>query len=346
MLDTGKAATPDMITLLTVTYGQREAYVAELLRTAFCEGVGAAVLVANGRNPALAELAKVYGSKVTFVQLAENFGSAKGYSEAIDAACKGRGRYFWLMDDDNAPEPGSLRRLLEVLVKLEAEYGSGRCGVVGYREDHMGDIGAGVPVDVAYPPFGSFLGFDVRILSYKVKRRLFGVRPVPLDLSAVVPIPYAPYGGLLTHRECIAAIGRPRDDFVLYGDDNELTFRIVERGGGIRLVRNAELRDQEGSWFVEEASANSKRRRNSFVRYLEDGADFRIYYSIRNRVWCDRNRFKGSEAFYWLNKTVFLAIISGIARKIGALDRYALIKRAIRDAEAGRLGRNPEFPLP
>lgn len=342
---------PRSVTLLTLTYGRRESYVAQLLGTAFAEGVGNVVLVSNGPNPALANVAAKYPDRVKLVSLPRNLGSAPGYRHAIEAALETPGQIFWLMDDDNAPTPGALGKLLDELARTIAVHGTKGSSVLGYRDDHLSDIGAGIPIDIVFPPRGSFIGFDLRILGFKLKRRALKARVAPLDRSSVVSVPYAPYGGFVAHRDCYQAIGMPEEQLALYGDDHEYTVRVTEQGGVIRLVRNAELVDQEGSWFVDDkqgknADGQPAVRRNSFVKYLQDGSDFRVYYTVRNRAWFDRHRYSGPSLLYRANKAAFLAILRRYARKLDAGKRLALIERAIRDGEGVRLGEQPDFPLP
>lgn len=310
-----------------------------MLRACFDEGVGNAVVVANGPNPSLAQVLAPYGERVMLIALSRNLGSAPGYARAIEAGLRGGYEHLWLMDDDNAPAPGTLARLLSVL-------GDGgeqeRTAVAGYREDQQPDVRAGVPLPIVYPPRGSFLGFDARAIAFKLKRRWLGLRVGPRPSDAVVTVPYAEFGGLLAHRSLFAAIGLPAESLALYGDDHEYTYRITERGGTVRLVLDADIRDLERSWFV----GNGKKRSNSFVRLLTDGSDVRVFYTLRNRAWFDRHRATGPRLVYAVNKALFSLALRHYARRHGTQERQELIRRAVRDGEARRLGPDPAFPLP
>jgi GT2 family glycosyltransferase len=332
--------------MLSVTYGNRETHVARSLESAFADGVGAAVLVSNGHNSALQGAIAQYGDRVKLIELDRNRGSAIGYRHAIETAFSTCGDYFWLMDDDNAATAGSLSRLLDGLIRLTAEVGREHAAVLGYRNDHLTDLGRGIPVSIAFPSCGSFMGFDIRQLWFKVRRRAFQMKLRPLGHDDTVDVPYAPYGGLIAHRECYNRIGLPLEDLILYGDDHEYTLRITEHGGVIRLFRGAEVIDLESSWFVDDVQLNKNERRTSFDRLIQDGSDFRIYYQVRNRVWFDTHRSKGAATLRRANKLAFLLLLRRASRRLGGSGRLRLIELAIAHGERGRLGENATFPLP
>lgn len=326
---------------MTVTYGERQAYVEVLLERAFAEGVGSVLLLSNGPNPALSAVIARHPARIKLVELPRNEGSAIGYGVAIEAACKGTGNYLWLMDDDNSPAPGALRRLLDALAASYASWEPSRSAVLGYRADRQGNLARGIPVTIEFPSRGSFIGFDWRLVSFKIRRRLRKLKTTPLSDTSLLSIPYAPFGGFLAHKDAYQAMGLPRSDFMLYGDDHEYTLRLTENSGVIQLARGAEIIDQEPAWFIEDTS-----NKNSFARYLEDGSDFRTYYTVRNRTVFDKYRHPGAAFNYWLNKSLFLLVMRYYARKLGKPERLEVLLTAIQDGEAQRLGANPAYPLP
>lgn len=328
------------ITLVTVTYGSRVHYCTELLRRAFDdEGVHDAILVSNDAKSDLRPLEATWGQRVTVVRLPSNSGSANGYAVGIAAALARGAEYLWLMDDDNAPCPGAVAALCRELDTLTAELGPDRAAVLGFRPDHQADIALGVPVARAMPPRSSYFGFHVARIPYKVWRRTPWGRPRTGALPPVVPLPFAPYGGLLAHRDLYVDLGLPERKLVLYADDIEYTWRLTERGGRIALVTGARLEDLEGSWNVK---TNWK---NHFECMLLSGSDFRAYYSSRNQAWFDKHHWSTSSLMYRLNRLVFLRLLRYYARRRQAADRLDLLERAMADGEASRLGFHADFAL-
>ncbi len=71
----------------------------------------------------------------------------------------------------------------------------------------------------------------------------------------------------------------------------------------------------------------------------------RAYYSARNQAWFDRHRWAASKLMHGLNRAAFLWLLRRFARRRGAGTRLALLERAIREGETGRLGADDGFPL-
>jgi len=328
------------ITLVTVTYGDRLHYCAELLRRAFDdEGVRHAVVVSNNSTSDLSLLEARWGRRVTVVHLPTNTGSANGYAVGIETALRGDTDYLWLMDDDNAPCPGALGVLCHQLDVLTRDTGRARAAVLGFRPDHQGDIAMGVPGALASPPRSSYFGFHVARIPYKIWRRTPWGRPRPGALPAVVSMPFAPYGGFLAHRDVYTDLGLPDPNLVLYADDTEYTWRLTARGGRIALVTGAQLEDLEGSWNVK------RHWKNHFECLLLSGSDFRAYYSSRNQAWFDKHYWSTSGFTYRLNRLVFLILLRFYGKRRSAAARLRLLERAIADGEANRLGFHADYSL-
>ena len=328
------------VTLVTVTYGDRVHYCAELLRRAFGnEGVAHAVVVSNNSASDLDSLEAIWGRRVTVVRLPTNSGSANGYAVGIATALTRDTDYLWLMDDDNAPCPGALDVLCHQLDLLTRMHGRSRTAVLGFRPDHQADIAMGVPATQALPPRSSYFGFHVARIPYKIWRRTPWGKPQPQAIPEVVRMPFAPYGGFLGHREMYLDLGLPERQLVLYADDIEYTWRLTARGGHIALVTGARLEDLEGSWNVK------RHWKNHFECLLFSGSDFRAYYSSRNQAWFDKHYWSSSGFTYRLNRFVFLTLLRLYGKRRQAADRLRLLERAIADGEASRLGFNADYSL-
>ena len=326
------------VTLVTVTYGDRLKYLTELLDRALGEESVFQAIVVN--NAAISDVTRVkakWGNRVVIVNLDKNTGSANGYAVGIRTALNLDAEYVWLMDDDNAPAKGAVDILRRELVCLTKEVGIERAAVLGFRKSRM----KGLPdLRRNFAPRSSFVGFHVAQIPNKFLK-LLGRPTVDhrVDLQ-MIDVPYSPYGGFLAHREAFEYLGVPKSDLVLYADDWEYTMRLTKSGGKIRLVPHAAIDDLEASW------THSQTQSNVFFQSLEFGSDFQAYYTFRNHVWLNRNLQCASVFVYYLNKFVFLFLLSAFALALRKKQRFGVIRRAIFDGEQGSLGVNPNFPLP
>lgn len=340
MIDAAATDRASATTLVTVTYADRIHYLEELLRRAFdVERLLRAVIVSNASRSDLAALEAKWGARVQIIRLAQNTGSANGYAVGIEAALDSGATYLWLMDDDNAPMSGALGTLHEQLDHLSARLGLERSAVLGFRPDHQADIAAGVSATNAIPLRSSFLGFHYRQIPFKIWRRIRRKLAAPNVSSRQVTLPYAPYGGLLGARQLFERIGLPKQELVLYADDTEYTYRITATGGAINLITAAVLEDLEGSWNLKD------RYSNTFKGWLLGGSDFRAYYASRNQAWFDQNVWALSKVEYRLNQIIYLGLLRYFASRTGSGARLRLLRQAIKNGQAPRLGVEPGLPL-
>ncbi len=330
---------PLKTTVVTVTYGDRLAYLQQLIERALAfDEIIDVVVVSNASLAPLRQLLDRWPGQVSLIELPENTGSANGYAVAIEAALAGGADYIWMMDDDNAPTAAAVSILHRELARLADLLGLDRVAVLGYRATQQADIANGTPLRYILQPRSSYFGFHVAHLPYKLWRRVpwlkrSGKRPASISL------PYAPYGGMLAHRSLYQRIGLPLKELVLYVDDTEYTRRITANGGRLFLFTEAVIEELEQSW-------NTKARtRNIYETFLLGDSDFRAYYAARNQAWFDKNVWAASPALLRLNRTLFLTMLRVVARLRNSRARLTLIEQAIRDGESGALGMSKTFPL-
>ncbi|PJI46795.1 MAG: glycosyl transferase family 2 [Pseudomonas sp.] len=326
--------------LVTLTYGDRLEYLEELLARAFREkDITRAIVVSNASVAELDQLFLLWPNRVQVIELDSNTGSANGYAVGIEAALKSGCDFIWLMDDDNAPTPGSFPLLKQRLIDCALRHGTDNTAVLGFRPSHQADVASGVPTRFVTPPRSSYFGFHVRQLPYKLWRRTPWGKPRPRPAQPLLELPFAYYGGLLGHADLFRRIGLPRRDLVLYADDTEYTFRIGALGGHLYLVPEAGLDDLENSWNIK------ARTSNIYETYLLGSSDLRAYYAARNQAWFDKNLWVTSPRMYRFNRWVFIRLLHFFARRHQCESRLALVLQAIRDGEAGALGMNRAYPL-
>ncbi|WP_413043933.1 glycosyltransferase [Pseudomonas sp. YJ42] len=325
--------------VVTVTYGDRLAYLQQLIERAlaFVE-INEVIIVSNAALAPLEQLSERWPGKVRLIQLQHNTGSANGYAVALEAALAGGADYIWMMDDDNAPTAAAVSILHREVARLGSLLGPDRVAVLGYRATQQADIAQGVPPRYILQPRSSYFGFHIAQLPFKIWRRLPWAKR-PGKRLASISLPFAPYGGMLAHRSLYQRIGLPLKDLVLYVDDTEYTRRITASGGRLFLFTDAVIDELEQSWNIK------ARTRNIYEAFLLGDSDFRAYYTARNQAWFDKNVWAASPRLHRLNRAIFLTLLRLIARLRNTRERLALIEQAIHDGENGVLGMSKTFPL-
>ena len=329
---------PDRVIAVTVTYGERENLLCRVIAAAQSEGVSRMVVVDNGAGwPLSNNLGTEFGEFVNIVVMGRNTGSAGGFAAGIGRALELGADHVWLLDDDNRPEAGCLNVLLDALEQQNPGNETGLFAVQASRSAHRASTESS---PATHARKNGFLGFHVADMARKLRRLTpRGKSHNQGKQSLTFDVPVAPYGGLLMHRSTIEAIGLPREDFVLYADDLEFTYRITERGGRIVKVTNARIEDLERSWD------SGNQSRSSFGILLAEGSDLQAWYGVRNRVYFEANSLRTNRPLFYANATMQLAILGAIALLSGKWNRYRLVHGATRDGLSGRLGLHPDFPL-
>lgn len=329
------------VTAVIVSYGHRAQLANCVISALQDEGVGRIVLVDNGmqsKDDLLAATGK--GTKVDVLTLEENMGSAFGFAAGMKHALDTGAEYLWLLDDDNVPTPGCLDTLLSSYVKLAGTKKRELLAVSSYRAPHQSDIVLGYPDALARPRASSFNGFHLVDVPAKLRRKIGTRRDAGnAEHSGGIPLKTAPYGGLFFHAALVSRFGLPKEEFVLYEDDTEYTYRIISGGGAIFLIPSAQIHELERSWgFVPGYT-------NTFSRIVHGGTDVRVYYGTRNRAYFDSHCLKRSWAPFIVNVFLYCLLVFFAAIVSARFRRCRLIATAMADGFLGRLGPNARFPI-
>ncbi|WP_286906749.1 glycosyltransferase family 2 protein [Roseovarius sp.] len=329
------------ISVVTVTYADRLSLLERVVESCLSIPAIADVhVVSNNSKSDLGLLTERWGDRVRIMTSPENRGSAFGFGLGIQSALEGGKPYILLLDDDNVPTADNIEKLLVELVQLAPDQGSTSINAVVATRTFQHQLQMqGFNAEYVYPRPGSFIGFN---LFHRLQRRLMrklGAHKVPPGTTAMT-VPTGPYGGFLAAREAYAAIGIPDETLCLYSDDAEYTWRITRNGGALRLVLDAVIDD------IDERQSEKIDEPTVFLSLLRSPSTFRLYYSVRNRVWFECYRRPGNRLIYWLNRMVFMVFMRRTAQRIGWPENYAVFLSAVRDGEAGALGIHKDYPLP
>jgi GT2 family glycosyltransferase len=151
------------------------------------------------------------------------------------------------------------------------------------------------------------------------------------DTEEVVAVPYLPYGGLLMSVDTVGAIGFPNTAFYLYEDDADYTNRVVRQGGRLLLARKIAIDDAEQSWSLRTPARGAD-------SLLVSPSRVNKAYAARNRAYFDTHVYARSRTRLHVNRAIFLTLLLVRAAMLRRLADFRIIRRHLRDGEAGRLG--------
>ncbi len=328
------------ICVVIVTYGNRFHLLRQVVDSLVEPQVTKIIIVDNNSveesSRGLKRLEDLSKNKLRVICLPENTGSAGGYKRGLQEAynctdCD----FIWLLDDDNKPEEDALNILIDAWDRVKEKHKKRRIALLSLREDRKQYVmvAQGEPVEKWFGRKNSFLGFHILALPVKILTKT-GIRrrKNTKEYMDKTVVPYAPYGGLFLNKELLQEIGYPKEQFFLYGDDHEFTHRVSQKGGRIFLVPNSKIRDIDTSWHLKE-------NRGQVGTFLT-GESYRVYYTIRNRVFFEKNSLTSNKFAYNINKFVYLKLLWCLSRSKGKKEMYSLISRAVNDGLEGQLGRS------
>ena len=322
-----------------VTYGDRFYLLKEVMDACYKEGVDKIIVIDNDSEDNSKKQLKEYEkkeSRLKVIYLDKNTGSAGGYKRGLQEACKCEEcEFIWLLDDDNQPQKNSLKVLKEFWNKLEYENKKEKVSLLSYRPDRIQykeAIMTNNP-NLVLGRENSFLGFHIIDLPKKIIRvlkRKIGIKTVydnPNIKSGKVAV--APYGGMFFHKNLIDTHGYPKEEFFVYADDHEWSYRITKNNGSIFVVLDSVLADIDTSWNIA--------KKETIFNIISTGNPFRIYYSTRNRVFFEKENLMNNENIYNLNIKIFKFFLKLSKKK--KPDSLKAFEKALTDGLNNKLGK-------
>jgi GT2 family glycosyltransferase len=264
----------------------------------------------DGTRERLAERGFLDRPDLTYVRLDENLGSSGGFAEGVRIAREPESDWLWLMDDDSAPEPDVVERLLAAPPATD-EATVALCPKVVYADGTLDRNQRG----------------DFR-------RRL---RPLPEDAYAPGFHPelgFMSFVGTLVRTSAARAIDPPKAEFFVWGDDVEYSLRLRRRGT-IRLVPEAVMVHRR-------VSQSYMNRRGRFWNAILPITTFptpleRFWQNlcgVRNYIWMKRE-YEGQSALSAAGTTAQF-VAKHLLYDERPLRRIPWILRYARDGRRGR----------
>jgi rhamnopyranosyl-N-acetylglucosaminyl-diphospho-decaprenol beta-1,3/1,4-galactofuranosyltransferase len=165
----------------------------------------------DGTKERLQEEAWLERPFVRYLRMPQNLGGAGGFHHGVRHAMELGGQNMWLMDDDAAPEPDSLRNLLASASNVDCIYGS-----VAVRDGQL-----------CWPM--SIIG--------STQRRTTEIA----DLPRTAEVDFLPFLGFLVNRTVVERIGLPDAGYFIAADDLEYSLRARRSGFKTILVGDSRI---------------------------------------------------------------------------------------------------------
>lgn len=299
-----------LVGAFVVTY-RRPALLATTLRalSAQTRPLDRIVVLDNDAEAGVPSLSVPAMPSVDVIKQAVNTGSAGGFSAALQMAYAEGLTWAWLLDDDAAPRPETLERLLAAADAVE---------------HNAPPIGIVAPLQVS--PRGVF-GVS------RWKHRAVQVRPRE-DSTEPLFVDVAYWAGMLVHRRVVESVGLPQEAFFRTFSDYEYCLRARKAGLAVVAVPNSFIDHDPGP------PIRVTRFGRASVRFNYPPS--RMYYHVRNVAYTTRYVLHSpTAALYHVARQVRAAVgdIVYDDRK-GRRVWYRIL--GLLDGFRGRLGRRRE----
>jgi len=329
------------VCVVTVTYGNRKKYLEQVINACIKEENIKKILVVDNASSCDKDFFDSFNTnKIDWIRLEENTGSANGYHVGIKEAYETSGcEFVWLLDDDNVPEKDALMILLSHYID-QLKHGKNKLFAFQSKRPSFStqkELFESMKYKKLYENKNNFLGFSIHRVIHKIKKLILknNISNVPY-LKDKLFVNYTQYGGLLLSRNLIQNIGFPKKTFFLYSDDGEYTYRITKQGGAICIIQRSIVQDVDLSWV------NDGTYRSLFPA-MEYNSDLKIYYSVRNQCYFQKNFLVQNNLVFLFNGLLYVFILFIYSCISFKFKRFGLILTAIKDGLTGKLGKNKKY---
>jgi len=321
--------------VVTVTYGNRFNLLKQVIDIALAEGVSKVIVVDNNSMSQSRKQLQAYehelgSDKIKVLYLDDNYGSAGGFKRGLaeayaDTECE----YILVLDDDNLMLGNSMAKLENLIKYLENLTNNFILSFNRHlREDNFKIVNEGW---IKGYLDNNFCGFN---FLHSLKNKLFKTKKNKLiNLFPLQPIEVTAMGGSFFHKSILEKNGYPNEDFYLYADDSDFSYRFTKSGGHIFLCSELKLEDLDSTTISNEGK--------EIGFFDEEFSEFKMYYQIRNHTYFSKNFIENKVCFYG-NMSVYLLFnlkkIFKTPKKL-FFRRYKLLLRAISDGLVNHLGR-------
>jgi GT2 family glycosyltransferase len=329
-----------------VTYGNRFCFLERVVTALVDLEINRIVIVDNkSAEESERSLYKIENEnrKISIVRLQTNSGSANGYKTGIEEAIKQTDcDFIWLLDDDNVPRCDALQVLKRLWTTIEYTKKSELMSLVSFREDRPLYLRAVMENNpkIVLGRKNIYRAFHIADIIRKVIDDLLRKRDnlAPCTAKEYGEIYAAPYGGMFFNKKLIEAIGYPNEQYYLYVDDHEFSYRIIKNFGKMYLATESIIEDIDQSWHTRTDGF-------AFSRIAKDDNYVRLYYSVRNRVYFEKTELVDNWVVYSINMLIYSVLVLGVALARLRFKNIKIYFTAVCHGLSGKMGRNGEYGL-
>jgi GT2 family glycosyltransferase len=329
-----------------VSYDNRFNLLSRVVNSLLNERIDKIVIVDNGSvdesRLKIEAMQSKYKSTIIVHRLDHNEGSAKGFKKGLEVAVCTDCDFIWILDDDNNPVQGALSSLKNFWISNVDRNKTDITALCSLRSGRPNFLDAVKKNDarLILQTKNNFAGFHIRNFFLKLKERLLpSPRHANDGMAPALKLNATAYGGLFFHKNLLQHIQLPDENYVLYSDDFAFTYQIPLNGGEIWLVSASKVEDLEASHYL------PLRKKFLYHSVFDAKTDATVYYSFRNSIYFSKKYLLDNHAVRFINKMLFLLMISVMGVLRGKIGRLKVLREAIRDAEAGRIMVNPKYSL-
>jgi GT2 family glycosyltransferase len=318
-----------------VTYGDRFNFLEKVINSCFIAGIKNVIVVDNNSEIKsklkLKELEKKLGNKLKVIYLDKNFGSSGGFKKGLQEVYENDDcEYILTLDDDNVIAKNSLNKLQNILNYLDVYKNNIMLGM--YRPIWDWDRKTIEKGWVKAYKLNNFMDFNfLTFLKRFMTKKIFKIKKI--NLFPLQPAEVSAMGGLFFPKNIIDKIGYPNEDFFVYADDHEYTYRFTKNGGKIFLCSEIMIED------IDQTSLNDNNESIGF--FHKDFSEMKMYYTIRNHTYFSKEFITNRVFFYGNLGVLSLLYFRNIFKTSLPLfiKRYKLYLKAVLDGLNGKLGR-------
>ena len=286
---------------IIVTYSDRFNLLKEVLDSCLTSNVSRIIIVdnnsENNSKEKLRKFCRDHQQIITVIWNASNLGSAKAYKQGLQKASEIKDHDFiWLLDDDNKPRENALAVLKDFWKTRPKQVET----LLSFRPDRNQYKEAVIKNDpnLVLGRKNSFLGFH---LMDKISK-LFVKEKTSNKAKSAGEIAYAPYGGMFFNKSILDEIGYPNEDYFLYSDDHDWSYRITKANKKIFLLLDSIVDDIDTSWAIKNKDSNA-------FSTMSKAPSFRLYYTVRNRMLFEKNNLIKNVFIYKFHQFLFTLIL-------------------------------------
>lgn len=340
---TGKFA--DDIVVVTVTYGDRAAYLTKLIERLFEINIKKIIIVDNNMSATsrtlVQGLCNSHDNAIEIIQLQRNSGSAHAFKVGLIKARQSVQQNLILMlDDDNLPDKKFLENLDHYWAQLKHDdkIVALACNRVMFGINER-IVAESTPWLLLGKP-NSYLGFNIKDLVIKRCARLFNFSKSNTEQPSCryANTHLAPYGGLFFHKSILDVIGYPDEDYIIYADDCEFSYRITSKGGKIYALLDAKIDDLDDR-------SDMNTYGSIYNLYANHYNHVRAYYTLRNAIHFHLNYHCTNKISFITNLAIYYMICLSFLLLKHNFARVPIFIDSLIDGLSGNLGESVTYSL-